>query len=97
MNIAILSTRISGIDGVSLEAERWREVLLSMGHNVTFIAGQLDRYGLLIPELHFQHPKVVNLYQNIVYSRGGYKDIEAELFDLSGTIEGKLREIFHRV
>jgi len=66
-----------------------------MGHRVTFIAGQLDRSGILIPELHFQWPRVVELHDKVVYSKGNYKDIEAEVFKVAGDIEGKLRDVFH--
>jgi glycosyltransferase involved in cell wall biosynthesis len=95
MHVAILTTRIAGTDGVSLEAERWRDIFREMGHQVTFIAGKLDRSGIVIPKLHFQWPKVVELHDRVVYSRGNYKNIEAEIFKVAGDIEGELRDVFH--
>ena len=96
MNVIILTTRISGTDGVSLEAVRWREILQSMGHKVTFVAGKLDRPGILIPELHFQWPNVVELHDEVIWGKGDYKKVEAEIFTVAGVIEGKLREILNR-
>ena len=96
MRILILATRISGNDGVSLEAVRWGEIFERMGHKVTFTAGQLDRAGILIPELHFNNPKVLRLHDKVIYSRGIYKKIEREVFELAGVIEGKLLEMFNR-
>lgn len=96
VRIVFLATRISGNDGVSLEAVRWSEILARMGHKVTFVAGELDRGGFLLPELHFQNPQVVELHEKVVYSRGKYKDVEAKIFALAGFIEGKLREVFNR-
>jgi glycosyltransferase involved in cell wall biosynthesis len=95
MNIVILATRISGNDGVSLEAVRWGEVLKRMGHKVTFVAGALDRKGVLIPELHFQNPKVTELHDRVIYNRGSYEKIEADIFKMAGVIEGELRDMFN--
>ena len=38
-----------------------------MGHGVYFVAGELDRKGVLIPELHFQNPKVTELHDRVIY------------------------------
>jgi len=95
MKIWFVSTRIIGNDGVSLEAVRWRTILQRMGHRVTFVAGELDRTGILIPELFFGNPKVVELHDKVVYSKNNFKEIEAEVFELAGKIEGKLREAFN--
>ncbi|MDP3917824.1 MAG: glycosyltransferase family 4 protein [Candidatus Woesebacteria bacterium] len=95
MKIWFVSTRIIGNDGVSLEAVRWRTILERMGHKVTFVAGELDRTGILIPELFFGNPKVVELHDKVVFSKNNFKEIEAEVFELAGKIEGKLREAFN--
>jgi glycosyltransferase involved in cell wall biosynthesis len=91
MKIWFLSTRIAGNDGVSLEAERWRKILTKMGHKVTFVAGELDKAGILIPELHFTWPDIVELHDSVVYGKTNYLQIEERIFDVAGTIEGKLR------
>jgi len=95
MNIVIISYRISGNDGVSLECVHWKEILEKMGHKVTFVAGQLDRAGVLMPELHFQWPHVMDLHDKVVYGKGKYRQIEARIFDIAGTIEGKLRHFLN--
>lgn len=95
MRIWFVSTRIAGNDGVSLEAVRWRTILTRMGHKVTFVAGELDRAGVLIPELHFSNQKVVELHDKVVYGKNNFKKVEAEVFEMAGKIEGKLREAFN--
>ena len=37
--IAIISTRLGGIDGVSIEADKWAETFLSLGLLPIYIAG----------------------------------------------------------
>lgn len=95
MKIWFLSTRIAGNDGVSLEAEHWKNILTKMGHSVTFIAGELDRAGILIPELHFTSPKVVELHDKVVYGKTHFRKVEGQIFELAGVIEGRLREAFN--
>lgn len=95
MKIWFISTRIAGNDGVSLEASHWKTILTRLGHNVTFVAGELDRTGILIPELHFSNPKVIELHDKVVFGKNHFKEIEAEVFEVAGKIEGKLRQAFN--
>ena len=42
-NIGFISTRIAGTDGVSLEIEKWADVLERNGYSCYYFAGELDR------------------------------------------------------
>lgn len=56
MRIGIISTRLNGTDGVSLEVEKWARVLSRMGHELYYCAGELGGYakdGTVIRKLHF--------------------------------------------
>lgn len=60
-NIGFVSTRFAGIDGVSLEAGKWSEVLEQNGHQCFWFAGELDRdpeKSFLEPKAHFQHSRI---------------------------------------
>ena len=64
MQIGILSTRLNGTDGVSLEVEKWAQVLKRMGHEIFYCAGELGGYaagGALIPKAYFGHPAILSL------------------------------------
>ncbi len=57
LNLGMVSTRFAGLDGVSLEAAKWAEVLEAMGHRCYWLAGELDRplnRSMLVPEAHFE-------------------------------------------
>ncbi len=59
--IGFISTRVSGTDGVSLEINKWAEVLDRMGHDCFYITGRSDRPAertRLIPEAHLKHPTI---------------------------------------
>jgi glycosyltransferase involved in cell wall biosynthesis len=63
MNIGIIIGRIGGVDGVALEAEKWIEVLRSMGHTVFTLSGQFQERPMdpatetLVPEMSFFSPE----------------------------------------
>jgi glycosyltransferase involved in cell wall biosynthesis len=59
--IGIVSTRLSGTDGVSLEAAKWVAVLEQAGYECFYLAGLLDRppeRSRLVPEAYFRHPDI---------------------------------------
>ncbi|MGH7201247.1 MAG: glycosyltransferase [Planctomycetaceae bacterium] len=59
--IAFVSTRIAGTDGVSLEIEKWADVLTAMGHECFYVAGECDRpedRRFVVEEMHFKHPEI---------------------------------------
>lgn len=96
MKIGFVSFRIAGTDGVSLEAEGWKAILTRMGHEVTFIAGELDQPGILVPSMHFTHPEVYRVHQMVVENNINYRKVEKDIFALAGGIEGELRQVFRR-
>ena len=66
-NIGFVSTRFAGNDGVSLETKKWREVLSNLGYRCFFFGGDCDEadreYSYVVPEAHFQHPDIQEIYQ----------------------------------
>jgi glycosyltransferase involved in cell wall biosynthesis len=59
--IGIVSTRLAGTDGVSLEAAKWATILGELGYECFYLAGQLDRpahRSRLTPEAYFGHPDI---------------------------------------
>ena len=66
MRIGFIATRLHGKDGVTLEVEKWANVLSRLGHEIYYCAGELGGYakgGTLIPELHFADQSVFALSQ----------------------------------
>lgn len=59
--IGIISTRLAGTDGVSLEAAKWAEVLGRLGYSCFYLAGELDRppeVSRQVPEAFYRHPDI---------------------------------------
>ena len=64
LNIGFISTRLAGTDGVSLETNKWVSVLEEDGHEVFYMAGELDtpaNRSHLVAQCHFQHPIVTDI------------------------------------
>lgn len=94
MHIGLLSFRIAGTDGVSLEAERWKLIFEKMGHRVTMIADELDRKGILVPTLHFNEPLMHCIETKAVRQKVCFKKLQKKVYRLAGKIEEDLKEIF---
>jgi len=63
-HIGFVSTRFSGTDGVSLETEKWANILNALGHECFYFAGESDRpadRSVVVPEAHFNHPQILAL------------------------------------
>lgn len=66
--IGIISTRLSGTDGVSLETVKWVKVLNALGYECFFFTGESewpDEKTYLLPEAHFRHPEIENLNHDL--------------------------------
>ena len=57
----IISTRLAGTDGVSLEAAKWASIFEEQGFTCFYFAGELDHpadRSYLASEAHFNHPDI---------------------------------------
>lgn len=67
-SFGFISTRFAGLDGVSLETQKWAEMLTSKGCPVYFMAGLLDtdpEISHLAPKAFFNHEEIVEIQQAI--------------------------------
>lgn len=68
VHVGFVSTRIAGTDGVSLEIEKWVDVLTGLGHKCFYFAGESDRQleiCHLVPEAHFKHPEIMEITKDL--------------------------------
>lgn len=59
--IGFISTRFHGTDGVTLEADKWAQILATMGHSYFWMGGLLDtpeEISYHAPLAYFNHPEV---------------------------------------
>ncbi len=75
--IGFVATRLSGTDGVSLEASKWEAVLERLGHTCFWFAGEVDRpedSSRVVPEAFYLHPAVDEI-NRLVYA--GSREVTA--------------------
>lgn len=66
--IGIVSTRLAGTDGVSLESAKWSHVLHDLGHTCFYFAGESDRpadRSRVVEEAHFRHPRIAHIASDL--------------------------------
>ncbi len=98
MNVGFVSTRLSGTDGVSLEAGKLAEILKEMGHSCFYCAGEIDRperRSLLSPLMSFNHPEITKV-QDKFFRAERTHGLKEEIRTVAGELEDDLRKFVRR-
>ncbi|NNM68114.1 MAG: glycosyltransferase family 4 protein [Spirochaetales bacterium] len=91
--IGFVSTRFQGIDGVSLETEKWASVLTGMGFQCFYFCGLSDRVPeqtLVVPEAFFAHPEVAALHARCFGTTVRDESITGEIHRLRQVLKKEL-------
>ena len=95
MRIAFLHNALGKTDGVSLEVDKWREVLRRRGHEVFYIAGNEREDILCVPELSFYHPQTKKEIENATVALRDYKDGKELLEDINKSADIIKTQLFN--
>ena len=94
MNIALIHYRVGETDGVSLEMDKWKKVLLELGHSVYYIAGNKgNTEARIIPELSLDNEEMKKIHYNAYYELRDYldeSDFSAAIEEQANVIEKQL-------
>lgn len=94
--IGIVHYKVGGTDGVSLEIDKWKQVLEEMGHTVHLCGGDLGTVeGTLIEEIFHHRDDAVRMTFNTFCELRDYADdagYRMELYALADVIGRKLRD-----
>lgn len=95
MNIGLISTRLAGVDGVSLETAKMDVVLQRLGHKTFYCAGELNDHmldrGQLTPLMHFKDPAIFAITQEAFATLEPAPDLFARIFTLADELRGELQ------
>ena len=98
-NVGIISTRIAGTDGVSLEIEKWAHVLAVLGLTCFSVARALARsneQSYFCAEAHFTHPAIKAVYLECFDREVRRRDITDELHSLKNDLKDHLYAFVER-
>jgi glycosyltransferase involved in cell wall biosynthesis len=98
-NVAFISTRLAGTDGVSLETEKWANVFEHEGLKTYFFAGELDRppeRSYVVPEAHFTHPDIKDIYEKSFGSIKRDRAVSKRAYQLAINLKDHLYEFVEK-
>ena len=98
-NVAFISTRIAGTDGVSLEIEKWADIFEQEGFTCYYFAGELDRPAercYLVPEAHFTHPDIKDVYLQSFDITGRNRAVSKKIYQLAIKLKDHLYEFVEK-
>ena len=97
-NIGFVSTRFSGVDGVSLESSKWAEVFEEQGHHCFWFAGKLDRdpeESYLVPEAHFQDKQNQWINERVLGKPERETAVTEVIYESKSSIKNNLKKFTH--
>ena len=93
MNIGFISTRLAGVDGVSLETAKLAQVFRAMGHSIFYIAGELDADGppgRLVPEMHFNDTQAVAMQYDAFHNPDPDPALVRQIYAMADHLRGEI-------
>ena len=91
--IGFISTRFQGTDGVTLEAEKWAQILTEQGHTCYWMAGLLDtppERSFTAPLAFFNHPEIAAIQEHLFGKHHRPRAVTAEIHALKEKLKDEL-------
>jgi glycosyltransferase involved in cell wall biosynthesis len=99
LSFGFVSTRFAGTDGVSLETEKWVDVLKSKGCRVYFMAGELDtdaEISHLVPKAFFQHPEILEIQHSLFTKKHRSRECTKKIHALKEELRDEIDQFYNR-
>jgi len=97
--MGFIATRLAGTDGVSLETNKWVNVLEREGIECFFMAGELDRSSAcshLVEEAHFTHPDVEWINEKSFGVHTREIDVTRKIHELRNILKEQIAEFIRK-
>ncbi|MCW5554088.1 MAG: glycosyltransferase family 4 protein [Verrucomicrobiae bacterium] len=91
--IGFISTRFHGTDGVTLEAEKWAQILAGMGHSCFWMGGLLDtpqEVSYHAPLAFFNHPEVAAVQRELFGTTTRTRAVTSRIHALKDQLKDEL-------
>jgi hypothetical protein len=98
-NIGFISTRIAGTDGVSLEIQKWADVLERNRYDCFYFAGLSDRppeRTHVIKEAHFEHPVIEQINNDLFGEKSRNRETTDTVHKLAQRLKGALYDFVEK-
>jgi len=98
-SFGFISTRLAGLDGVSLETAKWVDVLAAKDCPVYFMAGELDtppEISHLVPEAHFKHPEIEKIQHALFVEKKRDLELSSKIQQLKEKLINEIKTFHSR-
>ena len=98
-SFGFVSTRFAGTDGVSLETQKWVDVLKSKDCRVFYMAGELDtpdEISYLEPKAFFQHPEILEIQHALFTKKQRTREITQKVHAIKEVLKDALEQFYDR-
>ena len=98
-NIGFISTRLAGMDGVSLETRKWAKIFEQEGFSCFYMAGELDHppeRSFLVEEAHFTHPEIVAIQNESFEVQTRKPSVTRKIQDMKNILEERIYEFIRK-
>ena len=98
-SFGFVSTRFAGTDGVSLETQKWVDVLSNKGCRFFYMAGELDTdpaISHLAPKAFFHHPDILDIQHALFDEKQRTRAVTQAIYALKEELRDQLEEFYRR-
>ena len=99
LSFGFVSTRFAGTDGVSLETQKWVDVLKAKGCDVYYMAGELDtepEISYLVPKAYFQHKEILEVQRPLFSEKRRSRAITRKIHSLKEELRDAIQRFFEK-
>ncbi len=98
-NIGFVGTRFAGMDGVSLEASKWAQILWDHRHVSYWYGGKLDTnpdISMLVPQAHFGNPDIQWINERVFGRTTRDPEVTRRIYSLADYLKSTLYDFTRR-
>ena len=99
LSFGFVSTRFAGTDGVSLETQKWVDVLKAKGCDIYYLAGELDtepEISHLVPKAYFQHKEILEVQRPLFSEKQRSRAITQKIHSLKEELRDAIQRFFEK-
>ncbi len=98
-SFGFVSTRFAGTDGVSLETQKWADVLKEKGCKVFYMAGELDTdpaISHLVPKAFFKHKDILKVQKKLFGEKRRTRKTSRRIQELKEEIRDGIEKFYEK-
>lgn len=99
LSFGFVSTRFAGTDGVSLETQKWVEILRAKGCDIYYMAGELDtepEISHLVPKAYFRHEEILEVQRPLFAEKRRRRSTTQKIHSLKEELRDAIQSFYEK-